>query len=236
MINMDSWPLISIIWDNHHLPASAIDMYVLSLSNSTMRQYYLQYVKDASVFNVTDVAQMGAWSVLHVVSRNQIVLNNTGNAFDWAAKNGYIELLEWLWQHTDERGTTNAMDDAALNGHLDVLKWLHVHEKNCTDRAASNAAVKGHLDVLDWLYMHTSSRCWDPILTMAAAGLGDMAMLSWLYDHGVKCHESAANFAFACGYTEIVAWLEARNYRRSICDADHQAITHIKWLAAGYIR
>jgi hypothetical protein len=87
--------------------------------------------------------------------------------------------------------------------------------------------------LLRWLYQHTASRCSD-VSTMYAAGRGDLAMLKWLYQQGVPLSRAAANWAFACGHPETLAWLEARGCARTVRGDDAPTLTRMRQLASFY--
>ena len=46
---------------------------------------------------------------------------------DYAAMNGYLELLQWLYENRNERCSARAMDYAARNGHFEIVKWFYVY-------------------------------------------------------------------------------------------------------------
>ncbi len=50
-------------------------------------------------------------------------------AFRWSCKNGYLDLVKWLWKISDEKIDIHADNEYAFrwsckNGYLDVAKWL----------------------------------------------------------------------------------------------------------------
>ncbi|EGZ14839.1 hypothetical protein PHYSODRAFT_509529, partial [Phytophthora sojae] len=72
-------------------------------------------------------------------------------------KHGDINLLEWLREKYPTRG---AMDLAAKNGHLEMVEWLGTHRyEGCTVAAMDAAAGRGHLEVVKWLHRHRSEGC-----------------------------------------------------------------------------
>lgn len=72
---------------------------------------------------------------------------------DAAARNGNLEMVQWLETHGYGEGSTCAIDTAAQRGYLDVVKYLHLsHIEGCTTNAMGNAAANGHLDVVKWLH------------------------------------------------------------------------------------
>ena len=68
---------------------------------------------------------------------------------DIAASNGYLNLIK---KKEYISFTINAMNFAAKNGHLEVVEWLHLNRKEgCTVYAMDQAAENGHLEVVRWL-------------------------------------------------------------------------------------
>ena len=66
------------------------------------------------------------------------------NAMDSAARDGHIEVVQWLHENRSEGCTTYAMDLAASNGHLEVVKWLHENRfEGCLTEAIDYAALFG---------------------------------------------------------------------------------------------
>ena len=46
---------------------------------------------------------------------------------NYAAINGHLEVVKWLYNNRTEGCTQVAMDCAAIRGHSDVVKWLHAN-------------------------------------------------------------------------------------------------------------
>ncbi|GAB9477458.1 hypothetical protein Gpo141_00014535, partial [Globisporangium polare] len=77
-----------------------------------------------------------------------------------AAKNGNLEMIQWLEAHDYGETSTSAMDWAAEEGHLDVLQYLHeTRSEGCTTSAMDLAAANGKLEVVRWLHLHRSEGC-----------------------------------------------------------------------------
>ncbi|GMF25281.1 unnamed protein product [Phytophthora lilii] len=52
------------------------------------------------------------------------------------------------------------MDQAAKNGHLDVVQWLHDNRsEGCTVAAMDEAAGCGRMAIVQWLHTHTATGC-----------------------------------------------------------------------------
>eukprot|EP00798_Chlamydomonas_sp_ICE-L_P027537 gene27537-18389_t len=182
----DAW---HVIMDNGLGPLTALELYTLSLTSNEMREYYM---------------------------RNVFTSSTPPPRPDWAAQNGHVELPPVVVEPHVRECTPFAMDLAALNGHLPILTWIHTNKAGgCTDLAADWAACRGHDGGAQVaLPPHPASRC-SAVATMVAAGRGDIAMLKWLCQQGVPCSIAAADWAFACGHPETLAWLEARGCGRT---------------------
>lgn len=127
---------------------------------------------------------------------------------DWAARKGCLPLLCWMVNVAKVPCTSLAMDFAARNGYMDVVSWLHARQVKCTNAASDWAAMKGHVDVLEWLYANTNARC-SELAAMVAAGKGDLATLKWLYAHKASFTDASINWACACNHPETIEWLES---------------------------
>src|SRR3546814_7943009 len=65
----------------------------------------------------------------------------TFHAMDYAAKNGHLEIVEFLHEHRTEGCTAQAMNYAAKAGHLAIVEWLHKNRlEGCTVHAMDFAA------------------------------------------------------------------------------------------------
>lgn len=84
----------------------------------------------------------------------------------WAAGNGHLETLKWLYNvkglrlppHVPSRFSlvidntrVDVMNVAAANGHLEVLKWLLSIGGSFSGCAVQSAAWNNHYEVLEWL-------------------------------------------------------------------------------------
>ncbi|CAB9499976.1 ankyrin repeat protein [Seminavis robusta] len=62
----------------------------------------------------------------------------------YAAKNGHLEMLQWLREH----GYTCSY--AAKAGHLEILQWARNNGCRWDDMTSSRPAENGHLEVIKW--------------------------------------------------------------------------------------
>lgn len=104
---------------------------------------------------------------------------------DCAAKNGHLDVVQYLDANRTEGCSSLAMDQAAKYGHLDVVEWLHFHRtEGCTTWAMDKAAKKGHLEIVKFLILQWLSENRHEGFTrealVNAVSLGDMNMFLWL--------------------------------------------------------
>lgn len=135
----------------------------------------------------------------------------------WAARNGHLEVLEWLHLNRKIGYDEDVIAYAACNGHLHAVKFLHENKTElCTRNNAMNwAAGYGHLEVVKWLYFNsTEVRTWEAI--NYAARNGRLDIVKWLYFNSKVCPylkrevciEHAIKSAACEGYMEVVKWLQ----------------------------
>ncbi|KAG1693015.1 hypothetical protein DVH05_024051 [Phytophthora capsici] len=109
-----------------------------------------------------------------------------GKVLDLAAAYGHLPIVKWLHTHYQDIRSTNAMDEAALRGHLDVVKWLHDNRtEGCSTRAMNGAASNGYLDVVKWLHNNRSEGCTVYAMTWAAQ-YGHLDVVKWLHENTGK--------------------------------------------------
>jgi len=79
-------------------------------------------------------------------------INRNYHAMDFAAANGRLEVVKWLFYNKQGKNALYALDWAAHNGYLEVIKWLHENKmRRDMDHAFVLAASNGHLEVIKWL-------------------------------------------------------------------------------------
>ncbi|EGG18677.1 hypothetical protein DFA_04173 [Cavenderia fasciculata] len=116
---------------------------------------------------------------------NQLSLQVLYRAINHAAKNGRLDIVEYLHLNRTEGCSTLAMDKAAMNGHFNVVQWLHWNRKEggttnaldfastleivefldknrqegATKTAMDNAALMGRLDIIKYLDKNRTEGC-----------------------------------------------------------------------------
>mmetsp|Transcript_34557 Transcript_34557/g.45682 ORF Transcript_34557/g.45682 Transcript_34557/m.45682 type:complete len:175 (-) Transcript_34557:152-676(-) len=84
----------------------------------------------------------------------------TYKAMDKAAKQGHLQVVEWLHNNRTEGCSTGAMDWAASNGHLHMVEWLQRNRtEGATVIAMTWAAEHNHIDVVKYLFFNRHEGC-----------------------------------------------------------------------------
>eukprot|EP01041_Mallomonas_annulata_P009823 gene9823-20430_t len=97
-----------------------------------------------------------------------------------AAKNGHIEILEWLrLQDSPCPLDVRTCSEASIGGQLGVLKWLRAQNPPSpwSEKACTEAASKGHLDILKWLRLQDPPCRWSEDTCAGAASEGHLNIL-----------------------------------------------------------
>jgi len=69
----------------------------------------------------------------------------------WAVEHGYFSVFLWAHQQWCSFNAGLCMDLAARNGRLDILQWLWSHDYPLYSQLCVEAIQGGHLHVLQWL-------------------------------------------------------------------------------------
>ncbi|ETK73611.1 hypothetical protein L915_19482 [Phytophthora nicotianae] len=160
---------------------------------------------------------------------NDKMLFVTTDILQNAAKNGHIDVLEYLFQLGWADTDASTLIDAARGGRLECVKWLLENappydEDNSTSSAVVAAAEKGHLAILQFFHdmdtatsngpkrrrVEQSIEWWieaDKAMDKAAAN-GQLEVLKWIHSHRYDgCSESAMEDAARNGHLETLKWL-----------------------------
>lgn len=145
--------------------------------------------------------------VKRLLDRDQLC---TEMAMDRAARNGHMEVVQWLHHNRSEGCTTDAMNGAAEFGHLGIVQWLHENRtEGCTVRAIDYAANQGHLHVVQWLHENRTEGCTTLAMDIAARN-GLLEVIKWLHENRTEgCSTQAMDEAAKGGHLEILQWLHA---------------------------
>lgn len=155
-------------------------------------------------------AKRGHLKVIQWLFTNRSEYCSAG-AMDWAANNGYLEIIKYICANGKATNcTTNWMNRAAQNGHLNVVEWLHYNRnEGCTTHAMDWAARNGHLQMVKWLSENRSEGCTRAAF-LGAANRGHLDVAKWLLKNKYDscCLQDAMVGAKECGRNEIVEWLQ----------------------------
>lgn len=140
-----------------------------------------------------------------------------------AAKNGHIEILEWIrthwfdWGHQDmpllfrtKRANAELCESAASGGQLDTLKYLRAKGCPWDIRVASSAAFYGHIEILKWYLSNGGT--WDTQVCSLAAANCQLETLQWL----------RANEYGTCPWGASTCWRAARNGHLGVLKWAHE--------------
>jgi len=71
----------------------------------------------------------------------------------FAAANGHLPIVRWLYDIGHGHWDICALEDAAYDGHLDVVRFLHeTYGLPCVNIEMSEVVDGGHLDVIRYLH------------------------------------------------------------------------------------
>ncbi|KAE8990672.1 hypothetical protein PR001_g20542 [Phytophthora rubi] len=108
-----------------------------------------------------------------------------------AARNGHLDVVEWVCLNTTVESTEDAMVCAASGGHLPVMQWLHANRsEECGTVVMDEAAGCGNLSVLKWAFTNRSDdeECSTYALDCAARS-GHLHVLRWLVNNPPEWYE-----------------------------------------------
>lgn len=142
------------------------------------------------------------------------------SAFFLAAKNGHLNVIEWMHQRFGKQDQffhgllwgTNPIKFAAGNGHLKVVMYLHTMEGSWTSKGAMDlAASNGHFEIVKWLHKHRQEGFTSAAMEGAVIN-GHFEIVKWLHEHGSEgCTWAAIEGAVSSGDLNMLQWLHENN-------------------------
>ncbi|EGG22235.1 hypothetical protein DFA_04353 [Cavenderia fasciculata] len=144
----------------------------------------------------------------------------TTKAMNWAARNGFINIVKYLAEHRSEGATTDAIDGAAENGHIDVIRYLQEHRsEGATSNAMDWAAENGHIDVIRYLHFNRTEGASTNAMD-GAAEKGYIEVVKFLQEHRSEgATTSAMDRAAGNGHIEVVKYLSEHRSEGATTDA-----------------
>jgi hypothetical protein len=170
---------------------------------------------------------------LHSETRLSTFLWGNSNLYEYAAKDGRIDMIAWL-RSRDPPVPWDATVCAtiAAKGHLQVLQWVRSQNPPCPidSRAFVAAARNGRMSILEWLRYETNvtatNNLWTPEVCAAAAANDQLDTLIWLrlLDPPCPWDKYSCTIAVARGHLYILKWLRDENRPPCPWDAECQRV------------
>ncbi|RLN91435.1 hypothetical protein BBJ28_00026043 [Nothophytophthora sp. Chile5] len=118
-----------------------------------MDPFYRRWVFNEATKRVTSRGDLTALRWLAESYLPDAFMNEVVNA---AATNGYLSILEWLFDRHGDRVDWGCMElcGALENNHAEVVEWLRIHtvlREECVRMVLRSAAKAGNLAVVQWL-------------------------------------------------------------------------------------
>ncbi|RLN91925.1 hypothetical protein BBJ28_00026441 [Nothophytophthora sp. Chile5] len=118
-----------------------------------MDPFYGRWVFNAATKLATSRGDLTALQWLAESYLPDAFMNEVVNA---AATNGYLSILEWLFDRHGDRVDWGCMElcGALENNHAEVVEWLRIHtvlREECVRMVLRSAAKAGNLAVVQWL-------------------------------------------------------------------------------------
>ncbi|EGG22274.1 hypothetical protein DFA_04392 [Cavenderia fasciculata] len=134
---------------------------------------------------------------------------------DLAAKNGCLNVVEWLHCNRTEGCSSGAMYYAALSGHLSVVQYLYHHYPGAVHAdAVNNACIGGHLEIVKLL---TSSPDRRPALL-------SRQILSHTVEGGTTAHFDVIQYLVLEGLVPKMTNRNSGDFFKEACHFDQVAI------------
>ena len=178
-------------------------------------------------------AAAGHIDILEWTSDNGLSWNK---APEYAARNGQIHVLEWLYER-EPLSPSRLSKCAAIAGQVEVLRWLLQDGKYQTDRLYNGSALKakrnkqsvyefllesrrqdefswahkaaaaGNVEYLEWIQQHDFEMPGEHSLVVSATREGRIAVLAWLARKAPLNNPKYCGYAARYGKLDILQWL-----------------------------
>lgn len=145
-------------------------------------------------------------------------LTGTVSEVEIAARNGNLEMLQWLHETCQAR-TSTALEAAASTGHIKIVEWLLDQDLAPHDQvlwALNVTARGGHLTVIQLLSRRFTGSCLIHAMNYAATG-SHLDIVRWFHENRSEgCTKHAMNAAASEGHLAVVQWFHEN--RTEGCD------------------
>jgi len=217
--------IMATMYDDEHRKFKKM---VIDYYNQIPIQRELNYVIHCAVEITGDFASLRRvidWfsEKKETINQKNLSISDTANIIDptymmdFAAEDGELDIVKWLYINEPHTCTHRAIDLAAATGRLDVIKWLHSKQKPCTTNAVDWASACGHIDVVKFLHENRSEGGTTNAMDMAAQN-GHIDIVIYLHEHQYACTKYAAISGAMCGHLFIVKYLILHRKEASIED------------------
>nr|KAJ3418397.1 hypothetical protein HK105_008361 [Polyrhizophydium stewartii] len=161
------------------------------------------------------------------------------HAFRWAAKNGHVEVLDFL--RLQYPSVFAVADDTTftLARHLGVLKWLKEHRPTSLHKIdLSRLLVFGDAEVVSWFVENTDHQVTQEELALAIER-NCCGLVKWLVEQkGLQINAKMFEFEGAGFCTQTLAWIIRRDPRWARIMAEAFAASEhvllVEWLHVPY--
>jgi hypothetical protein len=178
------------------------------LINETCKRGHLSCLQDLIYADIN-----GTQGELDVNLNNVTHLSfwSTSNAGLFAAKNGHLKCLQFLFTKTPIKFDSHSVELAAENGHIECLQFLHQSVKCFISSAAVAQAIwNGHLHCVR--YAIENGAQWHTSSLWIAASNGSLRCLKYAHENGAPRNCQPCDGAAEFGNLECLKFLHQNNY------------------------
>ncbi|EFA83121.1 hypothetical protein PPL_03911 [Heterostelium album PN500] len=156
-------------------------------------------------------ARLGYLKILRYFHANFPNTNCSYEAFDDAAANGHLDVLEFLNENSNVGCSIQAMNEASRNDRLDVIKWLHNNRsEGCSKKCMDYAARNSNLHIVKWLHQNRTEGCTTDSLDHAIFN-EDLEMVKWFYQNRTEGSTYKVEEVIAQGNKELIQFILTKN-------------------------
>ncbi|KAF2077727.1 hypothetical protein CYY_000974 [Polysphondylium violaceum] len=131
----------------------------------------------------------------------------TEEAFKLAARNGHYDVVVYLYHNFHSIELTCSIMDLACTGHFRIMEFLHNIGAPCSTKAMIYASSNGHLDIIQFLHKNRSEGCTHDAMDQAASG-NQLHVVEWLYENRKEgCSKIALEKSVRCNHISVVKFL-----------------------------
>ncbi len=173
------------------------------------------------LMDITPLACIGSGSkgnlnLLKWSKKTGYFLFNPEWGMEYAIRNENLYIIKWIYKHHNfqEGLQQKFLITASILGHYNIVVWLN--ENNtctcCSSKAVIQANQFKHFSIVKYLLLNSYTGSIDEIkdLMLIPALTGNIGMMIFLYDYGIKCTEEAMAEAIINNNFEAMFWIYKR--------------------------